>query len=129
MPKCVKIRRKKRQVCIGDLDTEIILSKRSIKGLTTSDPNFDESFTAQTTVWAMVETVSGETGFDGTNTEVVITDRFYVRYDPSVDAETWIELDGINYRIINTTDLDRRRQFTLINATIRGDKVKPVNLS
>lgn len=30
MPRCIKIRRKKRQICIGDLDSKITLENQNI---------------------------------------------------------------------------------------------------
>jgi SPP1 family predicted phage head-tail adaptor len=129
MPRCQKIRRSKRQVCVGDLDTEVILQDRAIKGITTSNVNFDETFADAATVWAMIETVAGATVFDSTNTEVALTHRIYIRFDATVTAETWVEIDNDKYDIVTVEDLDRRSEFMRLNCVIRGPETSKVNLS
>jgi len=129
MPECKFIRRRHRKVCIGDLDTEIILQDRSIKGIVDSNPNFDEIFTTKAIVWAMIETVQGLSVFDTTNTEIAISHRIYIRFDPTVTAETWVEIDSFKYDIITTEDLDRRGDFMVLNCNERGVSSSRVNLS
>jgi SPP1 family predicted phage head-tail adaptor len=129
VPRCQKIRRSKRQVCVGDLDTEIILQDRAIQGVTTADVNFDETFTPTATVWAMIETVAGATVFDSTNTEVALTHRIYIRFDATVTAETWVEIYSDKYDIVTVENLDRRSEFMRLNCVIRGPESSKVNLS
>lgn len=111
MPRCQKIRRKKRQVCIGDLDTEIVLQDRQITEPLFGSPDFGEAFTATATVWAAVNTVSGKTYFDGVSTDINITHEILIRYDASVTTETWVSLGGRRIDILHAEDLDERGQF------------------
>lgn len=123
MPKCIRIKRKKRQVCIGDLDTRIILQDRSIKPPVFGDPDFDEDFANTDTVWAAVNTVSGKTFFDGVNSDINISHVIFIRFDSAVTAETWVELeDGQRLDILDTENLEQRGEFLKLTCTIRGNK-------
>lgn len=121
MPRCQKIKRKKRQVCLGDLNTEIILQDRQIAAPLFGDVDFDEEFTATATVWANVNTVSGKTYFDGVETDTNITHHIFIRYDASVTAETWVELGGRRIDILRVEDLDERGEFMKLICTDNGE--------
>lgn len=120
MPKCVKIRRKHRQVCIGDLDTIIALQDRA---LTPSESSVDASevfSNSNPDVWAMMETKLGETIFDGTGTERDVTHRFYIRFLDDITAETWISFNSKRIDILDVENLDERSEFLLLRCTNRG---------
>lgn len=117
---CSKIRRKKRQVCVGDLNTEIILQDRAITEPLFGDPDFDENFTDTATVWAAVNTVDGKTFFDGVSTDTNITHEIFIRYDATVTAETWIELGGQRIDILRVQNLEERNQFMKLICSDRG---------
>jgi len=116
----VKIRRKKRQVCIGDLDTEIVLQNRSIVPPVSGSSDFDENFTPNSTVWAAVNTVSGKTFFDGVGTETNITHEIFIRYDVTITAEVWVLLDSRRFDILDVEDLDERNEFMKLLCVDRG---------
>lgn len=124
MSKCQFIRRKNRKVCIGDLDTLITLENRAIQAPDFDTVDFNEEFTAPNPpVFAMLQTVSGKTFFDGVSTELDITDWIYIRFDVTVTAETWVKLDdGSRLDILRVEDLDRRSEFMRLHCTDRGDK-------
>lgn len=135
MAVCVNIRGRRRAICIGDLDRMIILENRAIQSpkdgvdyteLFTDKP-IDDSPLSPGEVWSMIETSSGATVFDGTNIERVYTHRFYIRWIPDVTSETWILFDGDRYEIINVEDLDARREFLLLKATLRGTSLNSNN--
>jgi len=124
MPKCVKIRRKHRKVCIGDLNTQIIIKSRD------SNPqNFVPSvgFTIVSTPWALWQTVRGEEIFDDTNTSERVTDTAIIRYDATITKEFFVELDSKNYRILDVEDFERRAEWMLLLMTNRGITTKEVN--
>lgn len=129
MPKCVSIRKKKQKVCLGDMKDEILLQNRSIKGITDTDVDFTENFTEAATVWSMIETVQGTTTFDASNTEIVITHKIYVRFDPTITSETWIELDSRKFDIVTVTNLDERKEFQLLLCRERGSNTQQVNFA
>lgn len=129
MTQCQSIYRKRKKVCIGDKDTLITIQNRSIKA-PTDGVDFDEEFSAVGKYWALHDRPGNSTLFDGTNTEVVVTDRFYIEYDARVTTESWIELDGNKYDIVaSPLDIDGTKTDMLLNCVLRGPKTKKVNLS
>lgn len=129
MSECKVIRRKRRRICIGDMDTKVSLQTRSLQPPEAGSFDFDETFTTVDDVWALVETVRGETVFDGSNTEQDITHHFYVRYIPNITFENWVQVDGIRYDIIDVENLDNRNEFYLIRCNLRGSNTVEVNKS
>ena len=123
---CKKIRRVKRDVCIGSLDRVIKVEFRSIES-PDSGVDFNEQFTPIQDVPAMIKTVSGVTGFDSTNVERIITHHIYIRFRTDVTAETWVEFNNEKYDIVNTENIDERSEFFLLRCNKRGSNTKPVN--
>ena len=124
MPKCIRIQRKKRQYCVGDLDEEIILQNRAITPPVFGAVDFTETFTATATVWAAIDTVAGKVFFDDVGTETPITHEIGIRFDATVTAETWIEFDSRRLDILNVEDLDERHEFMRLKCTDRGTVAK-----
>lgn len=120
MSKCIKIQRKKRQICLGDLDQQITLQDRNITEPDFGKVDFGENFIKKDIIWASVNTVSGKTFFDGVNTESIITHEFMIRYDVSVTAETWILYDNNRYDILKTENYDGRKEFMKLICIDRG---------
>lgn len=120
MARCIKIRRKKRQVCIGDMQDEIIIQNRSIVAPEFGKTNFDENFTPNVTVWSAIETVTGKTFFDGVNTDTPITHIIYIFFDSTVTAESWIEFEGRRIDILKVEDFEERHEFMLLTCVDRG---------
>ena len=118
---CVKIRGKRRTICIGDLDKEIYLADRAITPPVFGSNDFTETFTANTDpTWAMLETVNGKTWFDGVETEEKITHKFYIVYDENITAEWWILFENKYIDILNVEDLEERHEWMLLTCTERG---------
>ncbi len=124
MSKCKFIKRKRRNICIGDLDTLITLENRNIQAPDFNTVDFDEVFTeAVPDVWAMIETVRGKTFFDGVNTEKEITHLIYIMFDSTVTAETWVKFsDGRRLDILDVENLDERSDFMLLHCQDLGTK-------
>jgi len=121
MPVCSQINRKRRKVCIGDLDSLITLENRNIQAPEFDEIDYDEVFVPSATVWALLETVRGKTFFDGANTEVDVTHWVYINYDSTVTAETWIKLeDSRRLDILRVENLDERSEFMLLHCVDRG---------
>jgi len=100
MPKCVRIRRKKRQICIGDLNDVITLQDRAITA-PLMGVDATETFTdSNPDVWAMIETSAGETVFDGTDTEIDVTHKITIAFVDGITAETWILFKGTRIDIL-----------------------------
>lgn len=120
--KCKKIRGQKRTVCIGDLDKLITLQDRNITPPVYGSQSFDETFSGDNDVWAMIKTVNGKTVFDGVNADVNVTHEIYIIYDSSVTTSTWIEYDGRRFDIVpnGVEDLDERKEFLKLLCNERG---------
>lgn len=129
MPRCVNKRKRKISVCIGDMRDEITLQNRDIKGITEADVDFTEAFSEKAIVWSLIETVQGTTAFDSSSTELVITHQFYVRFDSTITAETWVEFDSRKFDIVTVADFDERKEFQILLCRERGDRDQPVNFA
>lgn len=127
MPSCSSIKRKQRKVCIGDLDTEITIQSRSIASPDSNGVDFDETFTGKATVWALVNTVSGKTMFDGSGVERDVTHEIYIRYVSGVTSEDWILLNGKRLDILPVEDLDERNEFMKLNCSFKGTSANKIN--
>jgi len=126
MPKCVKLRRKKRQPCLGDLDTEITLQDRTITPPTIT-VDFSETFTENAIVWAKMDTVRGKTAFDESEIERDITHEFTIRFLTGVDAETWILFESQRLDIVDVEDLEERHEWLVLRCAKRGPTTQAVN--
>lgn len=122
MPKCQTIKRKRRNVCIGDLDSLITLENRDIQSPDFDTVDFDELFSAPNPpVWALLETVRGKTFFDGASTEQDITHYVYINFDVTVTAETWVKFeDGRRLDILRVENLDERSDYMLLHCQDKG---------
>ncbi len=126
MPKCIKLQRKKRLPCVGDLNTEITLQDRAITPPTTT-VDFSETFTENAVVWAMMNTVRGKTAFDGAGVEKDISHEFTIRWLTGVDSETWILFENERYDIIDTEDLEERHEWLVLRCAKLGTTAQAVN--
>ena len=125
MPICVKLRRKRRQPCVGDLDTLITLQDRALTPPTEVD--FTELFTENSIVWAMVNTVRGKTAFDEANVERDITHEFTIRFAEGITSETWVLFEGKRHDIIDTEDLEERHAWLVLRCAKLGPTTQVVN--
>jgi head-tail adaptor len=126
MAKCVKIFGKKRKVCIGNLDRIVKVNSRVIKA-PVSDVDYSEVFTEIIEMHANIETVSGVTIFDSTNTERDITHFIYIRFFTGITPENWLIFNNEYYDIFDQQNLEERDEFFLLKCNKRGSVTKPVN--
>jgi SPP1 family predicted phage head-tail adaptor len=98
----------------------ITLQNRAITPPVFDGIDFSETFTDAAEVWALINTISGKTFFDGVGTEINITHEIYIRYDSTVTSETWIEFNGRRFDILQTEDLEERNEFMRLTCTDRG---------
>ena len=125
---CDKIVKKNRGICIGALNKLIIIQTRAITSpIAGSNTNFTESFTNLKTVWALINTVSGETLFDGTGIERVVTHVFFIRKLANVSIEHWIKYNSEYYDILNVENFDEDGLFLKINTAKRGTTSNSAN--
>ncbi len=126
MPLCTKLRKKKRQYCIGDLRDEIVLQERSIEPPETFiDPtDFTEEFTDTLTILSAVNTVNGKTYFDDVGVGTNITHEIGFRFVEGITSETWILYKGRRLDILNAEDLDEREGWIRVQCIDRGEDFK-----
>lgn len=135
MAVCTKIRRKKKQVCIGSMNKKMIVNLREIQPPSQNSVDFNELFTPEKEVWGMVETVSGVTIFDDTNIEHAITHNVYIRYISNMTPEKWLKLLSVNggndvyLNIIRVENFGELNQFYRIFCTLRGKDTLAANLA
>ncbi len=123
MPRLIRKRRQRRRVPVGDLDTRIFVEDRvqavPAFGFTDATLDFTEHPEAKM-IWAKVETSSGNTFFDGVETDRSITHEVTFRHLDGITPETWLRLqDGTRLDILNIEPWDARGefQFALCEAT------------
>lgn len=129
MPKCVKIQKKIKGVCVGDLSTKITLCTRTISAPALSSVDYGETFTEVKTLYALVDTTRGLQTFDGVNITNPYSHLFYIRYDASVTFEYWIKYNSEYFRIIDVENLNEENRFLLMRCTKRGSTAINANLS
>jgi len=127
MPKCQQVRRKNRNVCIGDMRDKIILQSRTITPPSAGGSDMTEAFVTTKTVWALVETRQGVEIFDNSNLVGIATHYFYIRYSVGVTAETWIQFKSKYYDILDIQNLEERDEFMLLRCNERGSTSRASN--
>ena len=123
MPKCIKIKRKHRQVCIGDIDEEIEIQTRAISTKIGAD-NEDYVFTTVLTLWALVETLKDVFIIDEVvGGDIPISHKLIIRKpDEAITSSNWVLLNNERYRIVVQTDYDERGEYLELMCTRRGDE-------
>jgi len=133
MAKCVTIQRKKKRACIGARNRWITLQTRSIQPPCSGEVDYTEKFTKKIRVKALVKTTEGvrggETIFDDTGTERVVTHEFDIRFITGVTFENWVLMDGIKYNILGTQNVDEANNSIIIKATKRGTESAAANFA
>lgn len=127
MAKCIKLQRKKTQVCAGSLNRKIQIFERNLTPPVdplTGQFVYTETFTLIASPWAMIETPSGETIFDTIGIERVVDNVFYIRFLANLTSENWITYDNNRYDIIRVTNLEKNKLFLQLNCALTGDDTK-----
>lgn len=98
----------------------ITLQNRAILPPVFGDVDFDETFSGDSTVTALVDTTRGKTLFDGVATDRPITHRFCIAYVAGVAAETWISFGGRRFDILDVENCEERDAILILRCTERG---------
>lgn len=120
MPKCKRIVRKHKKVCIGDLNDVICLRDRTITPPESGVDATEEFEDSNPEVWAMVETPKGETEFDGSNVEVDVTHKFTISFTDCINSETWVLFKDKHYDILDVENLEERDEWLILRCNVRG---------
>ena len=93
MARCVKLKRTKTQVCVGNLSKYIQIYERKLESPLDSlsdNPDYRDEFILLYNVWAMLETPKGKNIFDQLGNNEDITVNFYIHYLPDITSQNWI---------------------------------------
>lgn len=115
----VTLKRKHRQLCIGDLNKRIKIQNRNIRVPDFEKADFDERFSGPLEVWAKFETVSGQTVFI-VNQDFSFTHLISIRFNSTVSSESWIEFENSRFNILTVQDLEERHEWMILKCVEKG---------
>tara|TARA_Y100000389_G_C17129863_1_gene349675 strand:- start:12 stop:371 length:360 start_codon:yes stop_codon:yes gene_type:complete len=98
----------------------ITLHNRDISPPLFGQVDFDEEFTGDQTVTAIIKTERGKTLFDGVATDTPITHQFCIKYVDGVTAETWITFKGRKFNIIDVENCCEKDNCLILRSSERG---------
>lgn len=104
-----------KDITVEDRDEQIINGKVA------------EIFTNARADKAVVETLTGVTVFDGTNTEQVATHRLCLNWRSDVGAEQWVTLKGKRLRVLTAENYQECDACLVLMCTERGENSQVVN--
>ena len=114
------VRRRRRIIAIGDLNSRINLLVRALKSRFATGDDDESGFTTFASPWAMVETESGVQTFDSIAQGPKATHYFYIRYRSDITAQTYVDYKGDLYDIMYCENLDGRKEFMCLQCKLTG---------
>lgn len=131
MPRCVKKRIDRIEICASDLNKKIAIQSRTLGAPSPGSTQPNYTFTDIANPWAGIETPRGASKFLGVNINDATTHIFIVRYrallaDLEV-ANNFILFKNRRFRILNVTNMNEDDIFLAIETTERGDDDKDAN--
>lgn len=100
---------------------QITLQNRAIQPPSFGSPDFDENFSGDLPVQALISTERGKTLFDGVATDNPITHKICINYVEGVTAETWVLLDnGSRLDILDVENCCEKNERLILRCTDRG---------
>jgi len=102
--------------------TEVTLQNRAIVPPDFDAIDFDQSFSDDATVQAIINTQRGTTLFDGVATDTPVTHKICIEYIPGVTAETWILFGSRRFDILDVENCGEQDKCLVLRCTERGTK-------
>lgn len=100
---------------------QITLQNRAIQAPAFGSVDFDESFSADLAVQALISTERGKTLFDGVATDNPVTHKICINYVAGVTAETWVLLaSGSRLDILDVENCCEKNERLILRCTDRG---------
>ena len=99
---------------------DITLQNRAIMAPVFGSVDFDESFSGDNVVKALICTERGKTLFDGLATDTPVTHKISIEYIAGVTAETWILFKGQRIDIIDVENCCETDEMLILRCTERG---------
>lgn len=98
----------------------ITLQNRNIVEPLFGFTDFNEAFSGDTNVQALITTIDGKTFFDGVSTETPITHEFRIHYLAGVTAETWVLFKGRRVDVLTVENCCEEDKILILTCTERG---------
>jgi hypothetical protein len=104
----------------------ITLQNRSIAPPKFGTPDFDETFSDDLDVQAIVKTIRGKTFFDGVSTERLITHEMCIQYEDgvtdsdTVTSETWILFKGRRMDVLSVENCCEDDKVLILTCSDNG---------
>ena len=99
---------------------DITLQNRDILPPVFGTPDFDEDFTNDTIVKAIISTKRGKVLFDGVATDNPITHKMCIKWLTGVTAETWVEFKGRRFDVLDVENCCEKDETLILRCTERG---------
>ena len=118
--KRIRIGRNKVKVAIGNLDSRISIHDKSITPPLFGSSDYVTKFSGKK-VWALVNSVSGRTIFNGVDQDINVTHDIYVRFDTTISAQNIVELGPNEYvDVLDVEDFENRHRFLKLTCVALG---------
>lgn len=131
MPKCVKKRIPRIEICAADLNKKIAIQRRVLEPPLPGDVQPILTFIDIANPWAAIETPTGASKFLGVNINDGTTHIFIVRYRALISAlevgNNFVLFNDRRFRILNVTNMNEDNIFLAIECTERGEDDKDAN--
>lgn len=98
----------------------ITLQNRNITPPDFGTADFDEGFSGDIEVRAIIQTERGKVLFDGVATDNPITHKMCIEYIDGVTAETWVMYDGRRFDILDVENCGEQDVCLILRCTERG---------
>ena len=98
----------------------ITLQNRDIAAPLFGASDFDEEFSGDQDVKAIVKTIKGKTFFDGVSAERLITHEMRLEYVAGVTAETWILFKGRRIDVLAVENCCENDKVLVLTCSGRG---------
>lgn len=98
----------------------ITLQNRDIQVPEFGSVDFDEAFSGDTNVQAIISTERGKVLFDGVSTDNPVTHKICIEYISGVTAETWILFDGRRFDILDVENCGEQNKCLVLRCNERG---------
>lgn len=98
----------------------ITLQNRDIVSPVFGSVDFDENFSGDQVVTALVKTIRGKTFFDGVSAERLITHEIILYFVAGITAETWILFKGRRIDVLAVDNCAEKDKVLILTCSDRG---------
>lgn len=110
------------------MDRVIKIYERNIQTPLSNEMEHSQEYKLKASPWALVKTLDGITTFDNIEISGVRAYEIYIRYNATITAEDFVQIDGRNIKIDSVEDLDLKHEFMRLVCVDKGDKLQEAAL-